>query len=93
MCFEHLREKTRLNPFVTNGLSHPSHLDESTFILRDTRSNIPFLFHFSMKFMQANGIAPDWTPRFVASYPGLFCLHMSHKKTSGLYGLRPELEA
>ena len=33
-----------------------------------------------MKFLSANRIAPDWTPRFAASHLGLFCSHMSHKK-------------
>ena len=33
-----------------------------------------------MKFMKANRIAPDGTPRFTASHLGLFCLPMSHKK-------------
>ena len=41
-----------LNPLVTNGLSHPYHLDESTFIFRDIRSNISILFHSSMKFLK-----------------------------------------
>ena len=38
-------------PYVTNGLSHPYDLDESTFFLRGIGSNISFLFHFSMKFL------------------------------------------
>ena len=33
-----------------------------------------------MKFMSANRLAPDGTPRFAASYLGLFCLPMSYKK-------------
>ena len=33
-----------------------------------------------MKFLQANRIAPDGTPRSVASHLGLFCLPMSHKR-------------
>ena len=34
-------------PLVTNGFSHPYHLDESTFIFRGMRSNFSFfLFHF-----------------------------------------------
>ena len=49
---------------MTNGFSHPYHLDESTFIYRGIRSDCSFLFHFSMKFMQANKIAPDGTPHF-----------------------------
>ena len=72
------------NPLVTNGISHPYHLDESTFIFRDTRSNFSFLFHFSMKIKIANRIAPNGTPRFAASHLGLFCLPMSHKKDAGL---------
>ena len=42
-----------------------------------------------MKFMQANRIAPDdpGTLCFAALQMGLFCLPMSHKKASGLYGL------
>ena len=74
---------------LTNGISHSYYLGEFIFILRDIRSNFSFLFHFAMKIMQANRIAPDGTPRLAASHLGLFCLPMSHKKdTSGLYGLR-----
>ena len=43
-----------LNPFVTNGLSHPYHLDESTFTFRDIRIDFSFSFHFSMKLASAN---------------------------------------
>ena len=32
----------RLNPLVTNGLSHPYHLDEFIFIFRGIRSNFSF---------------------------------------------------
>ena len=67
-----------LNPLVTNGFSHPYYLDEIIFIFRDIGSNISFLFHFSMKFVSANRIAPDGMPSFSASHLGLFCLHMSH---------------
>ena len=38
-------------PLETNGLSHPYHLDESTFIYRGIRSDFSFLFHFSMKIL------------------------------------------
>ena len=41
----------KINLYVTNEFFHPYHLDESTFILRGTRSDYSFLFHFSMKFM------------------------------------------
>ena len=34
---------------LTNGLSHHYHLGESTFIVRDIRTDIIFLFHFSIK--------------------------------------------
>ena len=37
-----------------------------------------------MKFIKANRIAPDGTPRFAASHLGLFCLPMSRKKGSSL---------
>ena len=68
---------------MTNGLSHPYHLDEFTFIFRGIRSN--FSFHFSMNFLlQANRIASDVTPCFAASHLGLFCLPMSHKKDARL---------
>ena len=65
------------NPIVTNGFSHPYHLDESDFVLRGFKSIFSFLFHFSMKIKIANRIAPDGTPRFAASHLGLFCLPMS----------------
>ena len=43
-----------------------------------------FLSNFSMKFLCANRIAPDGTPRFAASHLGLFCLPMSHKRDARL---------
>ena len=46
-----------------------------------------FLSHFSMKFLCANRIAPDATPRSAASHLGLYCLPMSHKGTPGFYEL------
>ena len=72
------------NPHVTNGISHCYHLVESIFILGSIGSNFPFLFHFLMKIMSANRIAPDGWPRFAASHLGLFCLPMSHKKDARL---------
>ena len=33
-----------VNPLVRNGLSHPYHLDESTFILRDIRNTFSCFF-------------------------------------------------
>ena len=64
---------------ILNPLN-PYQLDESTSIFRGIRSNFSFLFHFSMKLMFANRIAPDGTLRYAASHLGLFCLPMSHKK-------------
>ena len=43
-----------------------------------------FLSHFSMKFLCANRIVPDGTPRSAASHLGLCCLPMSHKKDARL---------
>ena len=40
-----------INPLVTNGLSHPYYLDESTFMFRGIASIFSFLFHFSMKIL------------------------------------------
>ena len=74
----------QIHPPVTNELSHLYRLDESIFIFSGIRSNFSFLFHFSMKFMSANRITPDRTPRFAASHLRLFCFPMSHKKDSRL---------
>ena len=80
---------SRFHPLVTNGLSHPYHLYESTFNSRGIRSNFSFLFQFSMKFMLANRIASDGTPCFATSHLGLFCLPMSHKRDARYsYGLK-----
>ena len=73
-----------INPYLTNGFSHHYQLDESTFIFRGHRSDFYFLTHFSMKFLQANRIAPDGTPRSAASHLGLCCLPMSHKRDARL---------
>ena len=54
------------------------------FHFRGVRSDFYFLSHFSMKFLCANRIAPDGTPRSAASHLGLFCLPMSHKKEARL---------
>ena len=72
------------NPYLTNGFSHHYQLDESTFIFKGVRSDFYFLSHFSMKFLCANRIAPDGSPRSAASHLGLCCLPMSHKKDDRL---------
>ena len=51
---------------MTNGLSYLYHLDESIFIFRSIRTGV--IFHFSMKIMSANRIAPDGMPRFVVVF-------------------------
>ena len=43
-------DKAYINPFLTNGFSHHYHLGECTFMFRGIRSDLEFLFHFSMKF-------------------------------------------
>ena len=71
-----------VNPYLTHGFSHHYQLGESTFIFRGVRSYFLFFFisFFSMKFLCANRIAPDGTPRSAALHLGLCCLPMSHKK-------------
>ena len=54
------------------------------FIFRGIGSIFSFLFHFSMKLMQANRIATDGSPHFAASHLGLFSLPMSHRKDTRL---------
>ena len=75
-----------INPYLTSGFSHHYHLEESTLIFRGVRSDFYFLSHFSMKFLGANRIAPDGTPRSAASHLGLFCLPMSHKRDAPIKG-------
>ena len=73
-----------INPYLTNGFSHHYQLGESTFIFGWRRCDFKILFHFTMKFLKANRIAPDGTPRSAASHLGLYCLPMSHKGMPGL---------
>ena len=85
MCGYHGFLTCRLiNPYLTNGLSHHYQLSESTFIFRGIRCDFYFLSYFSMKFLPANIIVPDGTPRSAASHLGLCCLPMSHKKDARL---------
>ena len=63
---------------MTNGLSHPYHLDGSTFIIRDVRSILSFSFHFFDK--NHVRVPPDGMPRPAVSHLGLFNLPISHKK-------------
>ena len=59
-------------------------MGESSFLYRGVRSDVYFLFHLSLKFLCANRIAPDGTPRSAASHLGLYCLPIG---TPGLYEL------
>ena len=58
----------KFNPYMTNGHAHHYNLGEPTFNFRGIRSYFRFLFYFSMKFLLANRIAPDGTPRSAASH-------------------------
>ena len=69
---------------MTNGFSYCYHMEESTFIFRGFRCDFKILFKFSMKFLCANRIAPDGTPRSAASHLGLYCLPMSNKRDARL---------
>ena len=51
-------KQKNMNPFVTN----PYQLVESTFSFCGIRNDLSSLFHFSMKFLYANRIAPDGKP-------------------------------
>ena len=73
-----------VNPYLTNEFSHRYQLGESTFIFRGVRDEFYFLSHFSLKFLCANRIAPDGTPRSAASHLELYCLPMSHKRDAKL---------
>ena len=50
-----------------------------------------FLFHFSMKFIKANRIAKNGTPRIATSHLGLFCSPMSYKKDARLIWVKSNL--
>ena len=69
---------------MTTGFSYFYDLGESTVIFRSARSDFEFLFYLSMKFLLANGIAPDGAQCSVASHLRLYCLLMSHKKDAGV---------
>ena len=73
------------NPLVTNGFSHLYTLDDPIFSFRGIRSNFLILFHFLMKIMSANRIAPDGMPRFVWGFS--VCV-FPIKRMPGLYGLK-----
>ena len=64
---------------------HNYQLGESTFIFGGVKSDFYVLSHFSMKFLCANRLAPDGTPRSAGSHLGLLgfavCLCPTKKDT------------
>ena len=82
--FEIAKPFDKINPYLKNGFTHHYQLDESTCTFRGVRSDFYFYLIFSIKFLCANKIAPDGTPRSAASHLGLFCLPMSHKRDARL---------
>ena len=56
----------------------------ATAFIRGVNSDFYFLSFFSMKFLCANRIAPDGTPRSAVSHLGLFFLPVSHKRDARL---------
>ena len=77
-----------LNPLVTNGHSHPYHLDESTFIFRGIRSILFFSFisFFDENHVSAKQNCPSGMPRFHI-WDTSVCLCPIIKRTPGLYGI------
>ena len=72
---------TRLFYLICDGWTFPSLSNGCVhFHLSLKRRNFSFLFHFSMKFVKANKIAPDGTPRLIESHLGLIRLLLIHKK-------------
>ena len=71
-------------PIIIKWVSQLSFLGVLGVFFRGVRSVFLFVSHFSIKFLQANRIAPDGTPRSAASHLDLCCLPMSHKKDARL---------
>ena len=53
-----------LNLFMTNGLSHCYHLDESSVIIRGIWSDFEFLYHFFDEIPQSKQNSPRWDTAF-----------------------------
>ena len=75
---------------MTNGVSHPYHLDKSIIILGAPGVIIFISFFDEIHVSKLN--SPRWDAAlcgvpYAASYLGLFCLPVFHKKTPCLYGL------
>ena len=71
-----------LNPLVANGLSHPYHFDETTFILRGIRSSFFFVFflaHLSRRLI-GELIGYSWSVvRPFVVRPSTMLKHLLHK--------------
>ena len=79
---------------MTNGLSHPYHLDESTFIFRGIGSTVfllLFFFSFSDEVHLSKQNSPRWDAAFCGVAPGSYsvCLCLI-KRMPGLYEPRHE---
>ena len=68
---------------MTNGLSNPYHLDESTFIFRGIWS---VFFIFISHFVE-NHKSKRNSPRWEATFLGPFCSPMYNKNDTRLYGI------
>ena len=71
----------RINPYMTNELAHHYHLVASIFIFLGLLKGF-----FFMKFLFANRIAPDGTPRSRSAVSHLeqYCLPIPHKEDAKL---------
>ena len=58
---------SHINPLGTNGLSHPYHFDEPTFIFSGIRSNFSFFFSF----FDENQVSKQNSPRWDAAFCGV----------------------
>ena len=69
----HFHPGLMFNPLVTDGLSHPYHLDESTLIFRGIRSNFSFFISYFDENRVSKQNNPRWDAAFATSHLGLFC--------------------
>ena len=69
--------RSKVNPHLPNGLSHPYQLDGSIFHLRGAWSTFFIFIIFLIEINVIKSVDPDQTPRFAASDLGLHCLPMS----------------
>ena len=87
------RKSTLINPYVTNGLSHPYHLDESVFVFRGSGSIFLFLFHF----FDENDVSKQNSPRWDAAFCGvtsgaILCVYVPQKGRSMLIWVKLNMQ-